>query len=69
MPEDLLRFWIGHADKNVTDGYSKVREDVEFRKDWVRKAGLGFQLPAGIRAENPEVVPIGTQAVLEESVV
>ena len=28
-----------------------------------------FQLCAEIRAENREVVPIGTQAVLEESVV
>jgi integrase len=30
VPEDLLRFWIGHADRSVTDGYSKVKEDVAF---------------------------------------
>jgi integrase len=23
VPEDILRFWIGHADKSVTDRYSK----------------------------------------------
>jgi integrase len=26
VPEDLLRFWIGHADGSVTDGYSKVKD-------------------------------------------
>jgi integrase len=31
VPEDLIRFWIGHADQTVTDGYSKVKEDVSFR--------------------------------------
>lgn len=62
VPEDLLRFWIGHANKSVTDGYSKLKEDVDFRKACTEKVGLGFQLPAEIRAENPEVVPICTQS-------
>ena len=44
VPEDLLRFWIGHADKSVTDGYSKVK-DVEFRKFTAEQAGLGFHTP------------------------
>lgn len=40
-PEDLLRFWIGHGDKTVTDRYAKLCEDVAFRKaqaervDWL----------------------------------
>ena len=45
VPEDLLRFWIGHADTSVTDGYSKVKEDVEFRKFTAEQAGLGFHMP------------------------
>jgi integrase len=44
VPEDLLRFWIGHADKSVTDGYSKVKEDVEFRRFTAEQAGLGFDV-------------------------
>jgi hypothetical protein len=40
-----LRFWIGHADKSVTDGYSKAKEDVEFRRFTAEQAGLGFDLP------------------------
>jgi integrase len=45
VPEDLLRFWIGHADGSVTDGYSKVKEDVEFRRFTSEQAGLGFHMP------------------------
>ena len=45
VPEDLLRFWIGHADKSITDGYSKVKEDVEFRRFTAEQAGIGFHLP------------------------
>ena len=45
VPEDLLRFWIGHADGSVTDGYSKVKEDVEFRRIIAEQAGLGLHMP------------------------
>jgi integrase len=45
VPEDLIRFWIGHADKSVTDGYSKVKADVEFRRFTAEQAGLGFHMP------------------------
>jgi hypothetical protein len=41
-----LRFWIGHADRSVTDGYSKVKEDVAFRQSCAANVGLGFELPS-----------------------
>lgn len=44
VPEDLIQYWIGHAKETVTDGYSKLAEDVELRRYWVEKAGLGFEL-------------------------
>ena len=44
MPEDLLRFWIGDADGSITDGYSKVKENVEFRRFTAEEAGLGFHI-------------------------
>lgn len=62
VPEDLIRFWIGHADKTVTDGYSKVKEDVSFRIVCAENVGLGFELPAQIQSENPEVAPICTHS-------
>jgi integrase len=44
-PEDILRFWIGHADKSITDRYSKMSMRIQTRKEWAEKAGLGFNLP------------------------
>ena len=52
-PEDLIRFWLGHANKSVTDGYSKLDEDVEYRKEVAEKVGLSFVIPTG----NVVVVP------------
>jgi hypothetical protein len=43
-PEDLLRFWIGHGDKTVTDRYAKLCEDVNFRQSVPEQVGIGFQL-------------------------
>jgi hypothetical protein len=43
-PEDLLRFWIGHGDKTVTDWYAKLCEDVAFRKSQTERVGIGFSL-------------------------
>jgi hypothetical protein len=64
VPEDLIRFWIGHADKSVTDGYSKVKEDVSFRMVCAENAGLGFELPSPVREPRTEVVPICTHSEL-----
>jgi integrase len=52
-PEDLIRFWLGHADETVTDGYSKLREDVQYRKEVADKIGLGFE----ISPQTPDVIP------------
>ena len=52
-PEDLIRFWLGHADETVTDGYSKLAEDVEYRKQVAAEVDQGFE----ISAQKPVVVP------------
>jgi integrase len=71
LPDDLIRFWIGHADKSVTDGYSKLKEDVTFRTLRAENAGLGFELPTEKQIENPTekpvVVPSCTQSDLVSS--
>ena len=59
-PEDLIRFWLGHANKSVTDVYSKLKEDVTFRKKVAEQVGIGFELPT----EKPEVAPNCTQSEL-----
>jgi integrase len=43
-PEDIVRYWSGHASEGITDRYSKLAENVELRKEWALRAGLGFSL-------------------------
>jgi integrase len=43
-PEDLLRFWIGHGDKTVTDRYARLKDDKEFRKEVAERVGIGFAI-------------------------
>ena len=59
-PEDLIRFWLGHANKSITDVYSKLKDDVTFRKQVVEQLGIGFELPV----EKLEVAPNCTQSEL-----
>ena len=42
IPEDLIKFWMGHA-SNLTDTYAaELRDDIAYRQEWARVAGLGF---------------------------
>jgi hypothetical protein len=41
-PEDPIKFWLGHAEQSVTDGYSKLDEDLDFRKKVSEEIGTGF---------------------------
>jgi integrase len=44
-PEDLVRAWIGHSAGSITDKYSKLGSDLQVRREWCEKIGLGFELP------------------------
>jgi integrase len=52
-PEDLITFWLGHAKQSVTDGYSMLADDVEFRREVSEKLGTGFEVPASMRPMRP----------------
>jgi integrase len=57
VPEDLIQLWLGHASGSITDLYAEgLKEDVDWRRDWVERAGLGFLL-------------IGLQGYIEKVVV
>jgi integrase len=45
VPEDILRFWVGHSGQSITDTYSKLGECDDLRKEWATRAELGFVLP------------------------
>ena len=44
VPEDLERYWMGHASEDVGDPYSKLKNDVACRQGWAERFGLGFAL-------------------------
>jgi hypothetical protein len=44
--ESVLRYWLGHANRDVTDSYDKSAEDAEFRRTWVERCGTGLEISA-----------------------
>ena len=66
VPEDILRYWIGHAGQSISDRYSKLAENGELRKAWagVEAAGLGFDIrlvgvpPPKTTSEPKPVTPV-----------
>ena len=44
-PEFLQHFWSGHAQTHVSERYTIMLQEREFRLDWAEKIGLGFELP------------------------
>lgn len=45
-PEDIIRYWLGWSSKSIADGYSKLQDDVAFRKGVAESVGLGFEIPS-----------------------
>jgi len=43
-PEGLYKYWLGHADEDMSGLYDKIRENVAFRKEWAEECGFGFEL-------------------------
>ena len=45
-PDGLRNYWMGHAGKDMSDLYDKIKEDIAFRRKWAERCGFGFQLPS-----------------------
>lgn len=54
-PEDIIRYWVGHAGQDITDRYSKLAENIELRRTWADRVGLGFDID--IRQKSEVVCP------------
>src|SRR5271166_441226 len=44
VPTTLIKFWAGHAAGDITERYTKIGSQIEERKSWSERAGLGFNL-------------------------
>lgn len=53
-PDGLLKFWMGHANRDMSDHYDRVREDEQFRRDVAASVGVGFELPKTL---TPKALP------------
>ena len=40
------RMQVGHAGKDMSDLYDKIKEDIQFRREWAERSGFGFELPS-----------------------
>jgi integrase len=54
-PDALLKFWMGHSAKDMSDLYDKSSEDLTYRRDVARAMGMGFELPKALtpKAKTP----------------
>ena len=58
VPWDLEKMWMGHAHKDLTDQYAEqLREDMQYRRKWCDKIGLGFNLPNHSQLSQPKHKP------------
>jgi integrase len=60
-PIELVKLWVGHSKNDITDKYTRhLSEDMEYRREWCERAGLGFTLPVVRieRSESVESVPV-----------
>ena len=63
VPEDLIQFWLGHAKKSQTDAYSKLAEDMEFRREITDAVGAGFEVPTSVRLTIPNKTKVNRMEV------
>ena len=41
----MIDYWMAHDNSDMSSRYAKqLTEDVEFRQEWTKKVGLGFEL-------------------------
>ncbi len=45
VPRALIKYWMGHANSDITEDYIKIGNDTTIRRQECERAGLGFELP------------------------
>jgi len=68
VPKNLEHFWMGHADEEVGDIYSKLKEYVKFRQEVTKRIDLDFELPVEKPIVGPHGPKIEAQTVQEVTV-
>jgi hypothetical protein len=56
-PPALEHFWSGHAQTHVSERYTKLLQQREYRLEWAEKIGLGFELPKHAVGQLGQLIP------------
>lgn len=56
-PPVLEHFWSGHAQTHVSERYTKLLQERDYRLNWVEKIGLGFELPKRTVGQLGQLIP------------
>src|SRR5258708_1112565 len=65
---DRIQCWLGHAGNSMTDEYSRVRDDLRYRKLVAEQVGIGFELPIQAAPIVPNVPKSGFAVEVEVAV-
>ena len=63
-PDALLKFWMGHSGRDMSDLYDRSREDVQYRKDVAKAMGVGFELPKALTPKRSKEEKISLTGVI-----
>jgi hypothetical protein len=74
-PEGLYKYWMGHAGKDMSDLYAKIKEGAAFRRKWAERCVFSSGFPPLTKAEMstfrrgfPRMLSSLTLTLLEKSV-
>jgi integrase len=66
-PDGLLKYWLGHADRSMSDLYDKVMEDGDFRRAEAKRMGVGFAVPKSLKATKTKADKFVVRRVVRDS--
>jgi integrase len=63
-PDGILKFWLGHSGRDMSDLYDRSREDLQYRKDVATSMGVGFELPKALTAKRLKAKNVSLSGVI-----
>jgi integrase len=60
----LLKIWLGHSAKGMTERYDKTKRDLVYRQDAVSSMGTGFDVPKTLTSKQKKTAQLGADAQL-----
>ena len=65
-PDSMLKFWMGHKSKGMSELYDKSKENLTYRRDVVLSKGTGFDVPKTLTPKQEKISQVDVNARLVE---